>query len=390
MDVAGRVELRFRDETVRLGNHVNLSAVRTEGRHLWLAGDETATIERLTLDSPAAPTVGDDQRSFALDALVDLPGPPEQEADIEGIARSGDWLWAVGSHSLVRRRAKAQHDDAKVFRRLARVRREANRFVIARLAVETGADGVPALVRTAADGRRSALVGGAGAENLADLLVDDEHLAPFLAIPSKDNGLDVEGLAVHGDALYVGLRGPVLRGWAVVLELAPETDPADPGRLRLGPLPDGARYRKHLLDLGGLGVRDLCPDGEDLLVLAGPSMALSGPVRVYRWHGAARAETSRVVRGAELTPVGELAHGVGEDHAEGIALLATGVDGAPAQLLVVYDSPGAGRRPTPVSVLADRLRLSPRDRSEHSRGQPPFVAGGDTPASRRVAELPGS
>ena len=106
--------------------------------------------------------------------------------------------------------------------------------------------------------------------------------------------MDVEGLAVHGETLYIGLRGPVLRGWAVVLAVLPTENTEDPGRLELGELPEGTRYRKHFLDLGGLGVRDLCPDGDDLLVLAGPSMALSGPVRIYRWHGAAATETSRV------------------------------------------------------------------------------------------------
>lgn len=383
MDVTGQVELRFRDATtVESGNHVNLSAVRSEGRFLWLAGDETATVERLTLDSPAAPTVGDDQHSFDLADLVDLPGPPDQEADIEGIARSGEWLWVVGSHSLVRKRVKADHDEAKAFRRLARVRREENRFVLARLAVEQTPDG-PVVVREAADGRRSALVGARGATNVAELLEDDEHLAPFLAIPSKDNGLDVEGLAVHGDSVYVGLRGPVLRGWAVVLEVAPVDD--KPGRLALGRYPEGERYRKHLLDLGGLGVRDLCPDGDDLLVLAGPSMALSGPVRVYRWHGAAVQETSRVVRGAELTLVTEIGHGAGEDHAEGVALLSRGVDGTPPELLVVFDSPGAHRRPTTHSVVADRIRLSPVDRPAQDALGLPLVAGATTPVSGPVA-----
>jgi hypothetical protein len=354
VDVAGQVELVFSGEVARTGNHVNLSAVRTEGEHLWLAGDETATIERLVLDSPSAPTNAGSARSFTLADLVDLPGPADEEADIEGIGRAGDWLWAVGSHSLVRKRIKADHSEAKAVKRLAKVKRQANRYVIARLAVELGADGRPEPVRVTADGRRSALVGGDGAENLADLLRDDDHLAPFLAIPSKDNGLDVEGLAAHGESLYVGLRGPVLRGWAVVLELLPVPDPTDPARLALGAFDDGSRYRKHFLDLGGLGVRDLCPDGDDLLVLAGPSMALSGPVRVYRWLGAATAETGRVVRGEEIVLETALPHGAGVDHAEGIALLeARGTGGA--QLLVVYDSPSPGRRPTSHSVLADRV-----------------------------------
>jgi hypothetical protein len=352
--VEGQVELRFNGDVVRTGNHVNLSAIRTEGGYLWLAGDETATVERLTLDSDVAPTVGDRQRSFVLADLVELPGQPHAEADLEGLARSGGWLWAIGSHSLVRRRIKSHHTEDKAFRRLARVRRDPNRFVICRLAVQPGPDGGPELVRVADDGRCSAVIGAPGAENLTDLLVADEHLAPFLAIPSKDNGLDVEGLAVHGDSLYVGLRGPVLRGWACVLEVLPVADQRDPARLRIGAFGDETRYRKHLLDLGGLGVRDLCPDGDDLLVLAGPSMALSGPVRLHRWHRAANAETSRVVRGAELTLETVLPYGAGDDHAEGIALLAEAAD---ARLLVVYDSPSRQRRPTPESVLADRVRI---------------------------------
>jgi hypothetical protein len=159
MGVEGQVELRFSGHVVRIGNHVNLSAIRTEDRYLWLAGDETATVERLTLDSAVAPTVGDRQRSFPLADLVDLPGHPHAEADLEGLARSGGWLWATGSHSLVRRRIKSHHTEAKALRRLARVRRDPNRFVICRLAVQPGVDGDPELVRTADDGRCSAVIG---------------------------------------------------------------------------------------------------------------------------------------------------------------------------------------------------------------------------------------
>ena len=127
MGAEGQVELRFSGHVVQTGNHVNLSAIRTEGEYLWLAGDETATVERLTLDSALAPTVGDRQRSFALADLVDLPGPPHAEADLEGLARSAGWLWVTGSHSLVRPRIKSHHTESKAFRRLARIRREPNR-----------------------------------------------------------------------------------------------------------------------------------------------------------------------------------------------------------------------------------------------------------------------
>jgi Protein of unknown function (DUF3616) len=71
-------------------------------------------------------------------------------------------------------------------------------------------------------------------------------------------------------------------------------------------------------------------------------------------HRAAHAETSLVVRGADLTLEAKLPYGAGEDHAEGLALLA---GAAGARLLVVYDSPSPQRRPTSESVLADRVRI---------------------------------
>ena len=353
--------MRFTGDVVRGGSHDNLTAVRVDGEHLWVAGDETATIDRLVLDPTPTPSRAGRQRSFRLADLVQLPGPPGGETDLQGIARSGGWLWAVGSHALVRRRPKPIHDDGKVVRRLGKLRRDPNRFVIVRLAVQLGVDRRPEPVRVARDGRRSALIGAPRAESLVDLLRADAHLAPFLTIPGQDNGFDVGGLAVVGDRLYVGLRGPVLRGWAVVLELRPAQDPTDPGRLALGIFPEGARYRKHVLDLGGLGVRDLCPDGDDLLVLAGPTMALSGPVRVHRWRDAVADGGGPVVRDAELAVETVLTNGEGVDHPSAISLLGPDPLDPRARLLVVYDNPSADRRPWADTVLADRVRIGAVD-----------------------------
>ena len=129
----------------------------------------------------------------------------------------------------------------------------------------------------------------AGGDDLRELLRDDEHLAPFLGRSrARTTASTSRASRCIGDRVYLGLRGPVLRGWAFVLELRPYVDPDDPSRLRLRDFADGPPYRKHVLDLDGLGVRDLCPDGDDLLVLAGPTMDLDGPVRIYRWHGGCR------------------------------------------------------------------------------------------------------
>ena len=144
----------------------------------------------------------------------------------------------------------------------------------------------------------------------------------------------------------------MLRGWAFVLELRPYVDPGDPGGLRLRLFDGGSPYRKHVLDLEGLGVRDLCPDGDDLLVLAGPTMDLDGPVRVYRWHDGGRVRTPTIVRGGRLRREAELTFGEGDDHAEGMSLFGEG------RLLVVYDSPAADRMTADGAVLADVVRLA--------------------------------
>ena len=361
-----QVPLRFHADSRAADTHVNLSAVRTDGRHLWVAGDETATVERLTArhDADGVLVGWDDQVTVALADLVALPAGPHEEADVEGIARDGDWLWAIGSHSLKRKRIRPHDDDAKARKRLGRVVREPNRYVLVRMPVDP-ATGLPAREVVTGAGTLTAAVLGAHHDSLTDLLADDDLVAPFLAIPSKDNGVDVEGVAVHhgadgGTRLYVGFRGPVLRGWAVLVELRPRTHPRHPHRLEAAAFEDGRRYRLHLLDLGGLGIRDLCPDGDDLLVLAGPSMGLSGPVRVHRWLGATALEAADVVRADGLPVVLDLPHGQGQDHPEGIAVVPAAVTGTTEQLLVVLDSPAPGRHADGGGMLADLWYLPDR------------------------------
>ncbi|MEU8234321.1 DUF3616 domain-containing protein [Actinoplanes sp. NPDC048967] len=355
MTLVHTVRLRFGDLSRAAATHTNLSAVRVDGRVLWIAGDETATVERLVADDPAQPAEYADERTFRLGDFIDLPGPDaDEEADIEGLARTGHFLWAVGSHSLRRKQIKARHDGDKALRRLSRVEGQENRQVLLRLPIAE-VDGLPTPVREiVVDGEHHRAAQLDKRDGLRTLLRHDAHLAPFLAIPGKDNGLDIEGIAVSGDRVYLGLRGPVLRGWAFVLELRPYVDPAEPGRLRLRPFDDGLEYRKHVLDLDGLGVRDLCPDGDDLLVLAGPTMSLDGPVRIYRWHGAYRVAMPAVVRGEVLTRELEITYGEGDDHAEGMGLI-----GRPGDKLamIVFDSPAAVRLTDDGAVIADVVRL---------------------------------
>ncbi|MFR9729727.1 DUF3616 domain-containing protein [Saccharopolyspora sp. MS10] len=345
MGITRSAALRFGEDAVRARTHLHVSAVRTDGHHLWIGGDETSAVERFSCVNPKHADVYAEHSSYDLTEVLELPGEPARELDIEGLARCGPYLWAVGSHSSERKKPKAHHSDAKVVKRLAAIEPEPSRQVLARIAVE---DGVP--VRTAAEGHRSAALGEPG---LLGLLAEDPHLAPFLGIPGRDNGFHVEGVAALGEPgaerVLLGLRGPVLRGWAVVLRLEPVERN---GRLVPSELDGRRRYAKHFLDLDGLGVRDLCPQGEDLLVLAGPSMALDGPARIYRWLGGARPDVPEVVRAEELVHEADLPFGAGDDRAEGLAELPGG------ELLVVYDSPAPARRPDPNTVLADVVRLA--------------------------------
>lgn len=353
---ANAVRLEFKADSLA---RLNLSGAAFTGEWLWVAGDEAAGIERLQRLPPVAaealrfgaPT------SFPLADLLDLPGAPDDEADIEGLAVSDGWLWLVGSHGLKRKNAKPGKDDAANAKRLTKLSLDGNRRLLARVPIETE-DGVPRLVRQAADGRRATrLKGDAEHNQLTRLIEDDPHLGPFLAIPGKDNGLDIEGLALAGDRLLLGLRGPVLRGWALLLEIA-VTEHRD--ELRLAPLDDhGALLRKHFLQLQGRGTRDLHFVDKDLFVLAGPTMVLDGDIRLLRWPGAGDtlADNSASVRFEEaLQEAAELPHSPGGDRAEAFCAVPDALAGREPAWLVLYDAPSASRRDGEHVVYGDLLR----------------------------------
>jgi hypothetical protein len=167
---------------------------------------------------------------------------------------------------------------------------------------------------------------------------------------------------VRDDRVFLGLRGPVLRGWAMLIEL--EVAQTRPGRLKLKKIgPNGERYIKHFLDLQGLGVRELTIDGDALLLLAGPTMDLDGPIALYRWPGAFEARQQAVVTRDRLEMVLRLPFGIDADHPEGICWLPNG--GVAKELLVVYDSPAEHRLHGRTAIEADVFRLG--DKTAKSR-----------------------
>ena len=347
-----------------------------EGRTLLLGGDETVgaepSIERLKLQTDGSYAA---HTSFAVSDFIDLPDSTKDkgrvgEIDIEGMDEDGEYLWLTGSHSCNRRRPKKDTSEQKQIDRLAKVERGDNRFLVARIPLEQD-DGTTGLAPEHL-GRRAARL----RSDWLELLREDRHLGPFLStfkgdafLPGKDNGLDVEGLSVGrredgSTRLLLGLRGPVLRGFAIVLELCPVAKGKSELALAAVPGAGGAVYRKHFLDLQGLGVRDLDLRGGDLWILAGPTMTPSGPVSLYRWNvpfsagdggdtltrSAGRGEDGPLKRELQL-PFGD-----GKDHAESFALLGpTGA--APREVLVLHDSPCETRLRGDTEIVADIFRL---------------------------------
>lgn len=339
-----QIVLQFRDDPED-ETPQQLSALVQVGEDLLLGSDEGCAIERL---SPTGTGYGN-HTTFPLGELLDLPGD-EDEVDIEGLEHSDGCLWIAGSHSA--KRAKPAKDDADddAFAALASVERAGNRHLLARIPLSTDAHGHATPVAEQGDMTAARLAGGRKRNQLTDLLADDDHIGPFLTIPGKDNGFDVEGFVVNEGRVFLGLRGPVLRGHAVVLALSVRARRKRPDRLRISRGESSRRYTKHFLSLRGLGIRELCIDGRDLLVLAGPTMVLDGRTAIFRWRDALDVREDTIVREQDLEHVLEIPTGKGDDHPEGVALIThQGRRG----LLVAYDSPSPQRRPTPSSVIAD-------------------------------------
>jgi hypothetical protein len=143
------------------------------------------------------------------------------------------------------------------------------------------------------------------------------HITPFMDLPSKENGLDIEGMVIFRRKIYVGMRGPVVDNVALVaaIGMTPAFRIATTGIFL------------HFVDLGGLGVRDMTRWGGGILILAGPVNGADSPFRLLKWTPRRTGKIQKPEKVLDLLP--------GADHAEGIcALTRAGADG----LIVLYDT----------------------------------------------------
>lgn len=351
-----RVLLRFdreADEPDLFRYQLSACAHDREG-YLWLGTDELTGLSRLNQKTPGM---------FADHDYTDLSDRSklpleDEEIDIEGMDIEDGRLWIVGSHTNTRKGIKSGKDPETNLERLTQVRVRPNRFLIACTQIEAGKLKNDKLTQLPIAEEGNAL-------SLA--LREDPHLSPFMCtkdkeqhggceqVASKENGFDIEGAAVRGRRLFLGLRGPVLRGWAMLLEIRLAENKGK--WLTLEPIGSSGRpYRKHFVDLDGMGVRDLMWHGDDLLILAGPTMDITGLQSIYRFRYAVDLADDSITAldAIRLKLLYHLPLVTEGDKAEGLCRY----DGfGEPGLLVVYDAPRSDRLVADNAVLADVFDL---------------------------------
>jgi len=346
-----RILLDFETQAEEVISDISAAAFSPDGK-LWIGSDEMIGVECL---SPVGNHRYGEHQRFLLQDYVELFNT-EDEIDIEGMDYSEGYLWLTGSHSTKRKKVKGKK-DAKDLDRLATVTTDLNRFILARIPIINGQP-VKSYSPVEGEQRTAACLETTAERNILwQLLKEDSHLKPFISagIPSKDNGLDIEGLVVRGNKLFLGLRGPVLRGWAIILEL--EVELTEAGVLGFKEIGEGAKYKKHFLDLDGLGVRELCLRDNDLIIMAGSTMDLQGEMQVFCWQDALDNLDNSIHSqdNGDLTALFDLPFSVGSDNAEGLALYSYLEDND--SLMVFYDSPNPRRLRENKQIFADVFQL---------------------------------
>lgn len=237
-----------------VGRACDGSAILNVGGGYFLnATDEDNVIRLYRLGSAATPV-----REFDMSAFLAVEktkkGVPK-EADLEGVARAGNRLYWIGSHG----RDKKGGKESSRHRLFATTMSGAGADTQLTPAGKPSADLIPLLTE--------------GNSEAASALRAAE------AKPHLNGGIDVEGLAAGPNgSLLIGFRSPLVSGKAILARLANVGAVVDTGETpRLDPA--------ILLDLGGLGIRDIVPTGKagEYWILAGLP-GEGSTFKIYRWQ----------------------------------------------------------------------------------------------------------
>jgi hypothetical protein len=276
----------------------DISAIQTFGDKLIIGADEGKKIQILK-----EITRNQSYKAGLKIKLSDNKG----ELDIEGIARNENTFYVVGSHSRKRNKVYDSLTHKENLDLLATVEPEPNRNGLFRFTLDPDdIDEEPDIERL----------------DLNELLKNDRHLKLFTKIPGKENGVDIEGIAVDGNhTLYLGFRGPVLRGNFVPV-LVTKFD-------------NLSNYHLRFVNLNGQGIRDITKVEKGFLIIGGPVCDGDGSYDLYFWDGSDTIPaTDRQVN--SVKKLGEIDIPVEGAKAEGITVVEE--TDSYYKAIIVYDS----------------------------------------------------
>jgi hypothetical protein len=239
---------------------------------------------------------------YDLIAKVNLLDGEDDEIDMEGAASDGKYIYIVGSHSMRRKQVDDDGDRQKNRKKQRNVKPHEASYSLFRITLD----------------EKGKLLTNESI-SLKEILEADDILGPYVSIPGKENGIDVEGIAVQDGMIYVGFRGPVLRqNFVPVLRFRFES-PQD--------------YTLQFVKLDGRGIRDLAAVDDGFLVLAGPVGDGDASYQLHLWNGEDCIPGDADPAG-RLTPLGELR---GNDDVKPEALVALNERDAQWRLLLLRD-----------------------------------------------------
>jgi len=236
----------------------DLSAIGRVGPYLVIGGDEAVGPDQNLNIIQVLSKQEDGQYVAGEDILLpDVDKNDGRELDIEGIAVDGNFIYVVGSHSFRRNKVRSQKSvkkNRKTFNQ-GKIKDERSRDWLHRIEVNQQVQPVA---------KKSI--------SLRDVISNHQALKAFSEIPSKENGVDIEGIAVADGWVYVGFRGPVFRdNYVPVLKF--EFDQHEKTAILL------------LVKLEGGGIRDMAKVQDGFLLVSGPVGDAPGPYQVYHWNG---------------------------------------------------------------------------------------------------------
>ena len=293
----------------------DLSAIGKFGEYLVIGSDE-GTGESGTENIIQFLARQSDNQYRVVNEILLFKGNKElgKEMDTEAIAVDGSNIYVIGSHSKKRRKQKSDKSlkrNRKVLEE-GQIVREISREVVYKLQIDSELN---VLSKTSI--------------SLDTVIKKHAALKLYTSIPSKENGVDIEGVAVSDGFVYAGFRGPVFREGHVPILKFKFDDPVNTNELLY-------------VNLDGRGVRDMAKVADGFLILAGPVSEAPVSYRLYHWNGkdvlSGDDQDSQDV--GHMTPLGTIQVPLG-GKAEGLLVVDESAPNS-FELIIIFDGVEGG------------------------------------------------